>query len=28
VDSNEKWLSAVEIIKAIINTNDEVSKII
>jgi len=28
VDSNEKWLSAVEIIKAIINTNDEVSNIV
>lgn len=28
VDSNEKWLSAVEIIKAIINTNEEVSKMV
>jgi len=28
LDSNEKWLSAVEIIKAIINSNDEVSKIV
>jgi len=28
VDSNEKWLSAIEIIKAIINTNTEVSNIV
>lgn len=28
LDSNEKWLSAVEIIKSIINTNEEVSKIV
>ncbi|MDD2907147.1 MAG: hypothetical protein PHH98_00765 [Candidatus Gracilibacteria bacterium] len=28
LDSNEKWLSAVEIIKAIINSNEEVSKIV
>ena len=28
LDSNEKWLSAVEIIKAIINTNEEVSKMV
>lgn len=28
IDSNEKWDSAVEIIKAIINTSDEVSKIV
>lgn len=28
IDSNEKWLSSIEIIKAIINTNSEISKII
>ena len=28
LDSNEKWLSAIEIIKAIINTSEEVAKII
>ena len=28
LDSNEKWLSATEIIKAIINTSEEVAKII
>ncbi|NVP18042.1 hypothetical protein HUU51_04975 [Candidatus Gracilibacteria bacterium] len=28
IDSNEKWLSAIEIIKAIINTNTEVSSIV
>lgn len=28
LDSNEKWLSAIEIIKALINTTSEVSKIV
>lgn len=28
LDSNEKWLSSIEIIKAIINTTDEVAKLV
>lgn len=28
MDSNEKWLSSIEIIKAILGTNEEIAKII